>query len=126
LQDLLTASVNYEKRLTFFVAIATFGRALGILGVAIFTKGMSFFFVKYDFGRGSITVADFAIFQFVCMSFVVESNVAVFGFKDNGVGGKGGAAGEGDEHGGNYEVFHGSFSCLLVNRLRGLSAVKKI
>jgi hypothetical protein len=60
------------------------------------------------------------------MSFVIESDIAVFGFKDNGVSGKSGAAGEGDEHGGNNELFHGDFSCLLVNRLRGLSTLEKI
>jgi hypothetical protein len=98
------------------VAIAAFGRALGVLGVAIFTKRMSFFFVEFNFPRGSITVADFAVFQFVRMSFVIESDIAVFGFKDNGVGGKGGTASEGDEHGGNNEVFHGGFSCVLGER----------
>jgi hypothetical protein len=126
LQDLLTALVNYAKRLTFFVAIAAFGRALGVLGVAIFTKGMSLFFVEFHFPRGRIAVADFAIFQSVRMSFVIESDIAVFGFKDNGVSGKGGTTGEGDEHGGNNELFHGDFSCLFGERLRGLSTLKKI
>jgi hypothetical protein len=96
------------------VAIAAFGRAFCALGVAIFAKGMSFFFVEFHFARFSIAVADFAIFQSVRVGFVVESDIAIFGFEHDGVGGKGGAGGEGDEHGSNYEVFHGDFSCVLV------------
>jgi hypothetical protein len=97
------------------MAIAAFGRAFAVLGVALFAKGMSFFFVELDFGRFGVAVADFAIFEVVLVSFVIEGDVAVFGFDRNDVGGKGGTGCEGDEHGGNNEVFHGSFSCLLVN-----------
>jgi hypothetical protein len=95
------------------MAIAALGRALGILGVAIFAKGMRFFFVEFDFTRFGVAVADFAIFQIVLMGFVVEGDVAVFGFECDDVGSKGGAASEGDEHGGNNEVFHDGFSCVF-------------
>lgn len=105
---------GYEKELTFFVAIAAFGRAFAVLGVALFAKGVGLVFVELDFGGFGVAVANFAIFQVVLVSFVIEGDVAVFGFDRNGVGGKGGAASEGDEHGGNNEVFHGGFSCVLV------------
>ena len=113
--QVLLFMVSYEKRLTFFVAIAALGRTLAIFGVAIFAEGVSFFFVELDFGRFGVAVADFAIFEVVLVSLVVEGDVAVFGFDHDGVGGKGGAGGESDEHGGDNEVFHGNFSCLLLN-----------
>jgi hypothetical protein len=115
-RDLLFAAAGYKNQLTFFVAIAAFGRAFAILGVAIFAKGMSLIFVEGDFARFGIAVANFAVFQIVLMGFVVESDVTVFGFDHDGVGGKGGAANEGDEHGGNNEVFHGDFSCVFGGR----------
>lgn len=114
MQDLLFASVGYGNRLTLFVAVAAFGRTLAALGVAILAKGMSFFFVELDFARFGVTVADFAIFQGFTMSFVVEADIAVFGFEHDGVGSKSGAGSEGDEHGSNNEVFHDGFSCVLV------------
>lgn len=73
------------------MAFAAFGRALGLLGVAIFAKGVSFFFVEFDFARFGIAVADFAIFKVVTMGFVVEADIAIFGFHYNGVVGKGNA-----------------------------------
>ena len=115
----------YAKGLTFFVAIAAFGRALGVLGVAFLAQGMRFVFVEFNFARFGIAVADFAIFQIVLMGFVVESDVAVFGFERYGVGGKGGAACKGDEDGSNNEVFHGGFSCVFGEKWRGRSAVGK-
>ena len=125
MQALLFAQLVTKNGL-FFVAIAAFGRTLATLGVAIFAKGMGFFFVELDFARFGVTVADFAIFQIVLMSLVIESNVAIFGFDRNGVGGKGGAAGEGDEHGGNNEVFHGGFSCVVVKGYAEHPLLKKI
>jgi hypothetical protein len=118
--------MDYEKKLTLFVAIAAFGRALGFFAMAVFAKSMSLVFAEFHFAGFGIAVADFAIFQIVLMGFVVESDVAVFGFEGDGVGGEGGAAGESDEHGSNNEVFHGDFSCVLVNRMRGISAAKEI
>lgn len=118
-QDLLVAFIGYENQLTFFVAIAAFGRAFAALGVAIFAKGVSFVFVELDFARFGVAVADFAIFEVVLVSFVVEGDVAVFSFNRHDIGGKGGAGGESNEHGGNNELFHGSFSCLLVNEYGG-------
>jgi len=100
-----------RKSCLFFVAIAAFGRALAAFSVALFAQGMSFFLVEFDFTRGSVAVADFTIFQGFPVSFVIESNIAIFGLEHNGVGGKGGACCEGDEHGGNDEIFHGDFSC---------------
>jgi hypothetical protein len=111
--------MDYEKKLTLFVAIAAFGRAFAAFGVALFAQGMSLVFVELDFAGFGIAVADFAIFEVVLVSFVVEGDVAVFSFDRNDIGGKGGAGGESDEHGGNNELFHGSFSCLLVNECGG-------
>lgn len=116
---------GYEKELTFFVAITAFGRAFAAFSVALFAQGVSFVFVEFDFARFSVAVADFAIFEVILVSFVVEGDVAVFSFDRHDVGGKGGAGGESDEHGGNNKVFHGSFSCLLVNYMAVNSAVEK-
>jgi hypothetical protein len=95
----------------FLVAIAAFGRPLAAFSVAIFAQRMRCVFGEFDFTRGTVAVANFAIFQSVAMGFMVERNVAIFGFEYNCVGGKGGATSEGDEHGGNNEVFHDGFSC---------------
>jgi hypothetical protein len=124
-QDLLVASIGYENQLTLFVAIAAFGRAFAALGVALFAKGVGFVFVELNFARFGVAVADFAIFKVVLVSFVVEGDVTVFSFDRNDIGGKGGAGGESDEHGGDNEVFHGGFSCVFGERLRGRSAVEK-
>jgi hypothetical protein len=110
MRNLLLNSAGYEKRL-FFVAIAAFGRALAAFSVAVFAQRMCFFFVELDFSWLGVAVADFAIFQIVLMGFVIEGDVAIFGFERNGVGSNGGAGSEGNEHGGNNEFFHDDFSC---------------
>ena len=107
------------------MALAAFCRALAVLGVAIFTKSMSFFFVELDFARFGVAVTDFAIFQIVLVGLVVESDVAVFGFDHNGVGGKGGAGGEGDEDGGNNEVFMVASPVCLVEDCAGYPLSEK-
>jgi hypothetical protein len=60
------------------------------------------------------------------MRFVVEADVTIFCFEYDGVGGKCGAAGKDDEHGGKNKVFHGVFSCLLMNVWTENPPLKKI
>ncbi len=93
---------KYVLRLLLVAIAALGGAALGL--VAVFAQGVSGVLVEFDFGRLAL-VTGFAA-KFVGMGFVVESDVAVFCFENDGVSSQSSGGSKSNEHCSNKQFLH--------------------